>query len=149
MRLPSLNVNLRCSGQPLPHGFVNLWIHTFTKQPFGLQFGPADEAGRIAITRDDLLAQADQLRRDLIMDYSHPEDDWTGVIRVRPATAEDLRQALRALDIWYDAASLPRDRQRALQRSIDFLALKPGALLTLDAIAADGQAKIRAEESRT
>ena len=94
-----------------------------------LVFGPADEAGRIEVTRGDLLQEGKRLVDLSPMDYTHPEGDWSGRIVINPLNRTDIERALAGYETWASAGGYPSDYARGLRALDEVLSANEGAAL--------------------
>jgi hypothetical protein len=108
---------VRCNQCALSGLFVQARIATSFKNDFYSLHGPADEAGVIAFSRDDLLREGNNDRNLFLMDYGHPESDYSGYLEVRPMGRESLRRALEAYELFKDVVTFPPDYAKQLEHA--------------------------------
>jgi hypothetical protein len=97
--------------------FVQVQIETAFKNDFWSTFGPTDSEGSVAFSRDDLLRRGDQDRTLFLMDYGHPEIDYTGHMEVHPMGREALRRAIDAYHQFQQVVSFPPRYAEQLQEA--------------------------------
>lgn len=138
------HIEVRCKvkGAPFKGAWIILVIKTSYKNPFNLLFGPTNSLGEIAITRAQVLAEAEKNRRMFLMDYGHPEEDWTGHIEIEPMNVEDVQKALQAHELFKGAFKYPEDFQQKLLDYLEGLKQVIGERLDLEAWVKGGQAKL-------
>ncbi len=117
MKLPErLDIRVLADGRPAAGMFVCVTIRT-TRNDFGLGFGPTSEDGGLQISREDLLREAEKERRLFIMDYGHPEDDFSGEVLVKPLNHEALQQAIAAYDTYHQVTPYPARYAEQIQEA--------------------------------
>ena len=94
-------------GLPLPGAYLTVTLATLRKNPFHLAFGPADESGRVEVSRDDLILEGRKTADAFPMDYGHPEGDWSGRLVVEPMNRADIERALSAFELWQAGLDFP------------------------------------------
>ena len=82
--------------KPCAGVLVNVTLVTTRKNDFRSMWGPTDAAGKLTVTRQELLDEGMKDREFFLMDYGHPELDFSGEIRLRVAREADLGRALAA-----------------------------------------------------
>jgi hypothetical protein len=116
-RLPeTLTVDCFVAGNPLPGAYVTVTLAALRKNPFHLVRGPADQSGRIQVTRDDLIRQAREEVHTFPMDYGDPEGDWSGRLVIELMNRADIERALSAFELWQAAGlDFPADYSDGLR----------------------------------
>ena len=93
-RLPDV-IRLRCflGSAPFPGARVIVRLESTGRAPtfFHFRFGPADADGRLDVTRDEILADAEERVKTYRMAYRRIERRWTGRIELEVANIRDLR----------------------------------------------------------
>lgn len=108
MKLPErIEIKVFADGRPAAGMFVCVTLRTTRKNDFGLGFGPTSEGGGLHISREDLLREAEKEQRLFIMDYGHPEDDFSGEIVVKPLNREALESAIAAYHTYHQVTPYP------------------------------------------
>lgn len=116
------------------------------KSPFDFVFGPSDTAGKIEISRDQILLEARKTIDLFPMDYWNIEIDWTGVLRVTPMNRESIARALSAVRLYRSHDYRP-GYQRSLKAADAILAEKSGTELTAT-VACDSNEPVTIETVR-
>src|SRR5215831_12831845 len=97
MKLPdSIRIEASAGGQSLAGIFVSVEIKTIRKNHFILTFGPTDAVGKITISKDDLMREGEALHRFFLMDYGHPEADFSGEMVIAALDVDALDRAIKA-----------------------------------------------------
>jgi hypothetical protein len=108
MKLPErVDIRVAADGKPAPGMFVCVTLRMARKNDFALGFGPSDQDGRVRISREDLLQEAEKERRFFIMDYGHPEEDFGGELVIKPLNRDDLAKATAAYEVYHDVTDYP------------------------------------------
>lgn len=149
MKLPErIDIRVLADGRPASGMFVSVTLRTTRKNDFGLGFGPTSDDGGLQITRDDLLREAEKERRLFIMDYGHPEDDFSGEILVKPLNREALQQAIAAHDTYHQVTLYPARYSEQVQEARSTLeGLKPSEL-SVEVKHTGGGVHVRTQTSR-
>jgi hypothetical protein len=97
MRLPDLlELSLLSNGQPTAGLLLTLEICVTRKNNFHVWSLPSDSAGRVTVSRAYLLDQCAVDQNLFVMDYGHPEANFSGRIVARVATLTDVKRAINA-----------------------------------------------------
>jgi len=130
MKLPEqMRVEIRGDQKPLKDMFVMVQIVTNKQNDFAFAFGPSDESGHLQISRDDLLREADNLKRLFIMDYGDPEADFSGKIIIEPLNRSALQKAANGYESFKKAAQFPANYGEDIRHAKDVLdRLQPARL---------------------
>jgi hypothetical protein len=108
MNLPDrISIRVDADGKPAAGMFVRVTLQMARKNDFSLGFGPSDIAGRLNISREDLLLEAEKERRLFVMDYGHPERDFGGELSIQPLNREALARAIAAYELYHDETEFP------------------------------------------
>lgn len=143
MNLPAeIRIRVVADGKPLHGAFVLVTLRMRRKSDFGLAFGPADKAGLIRVERGDLLREAEKERRMFIMDFAHPETDFSGRITVTPMNLEAIDRAILAERSFATALGQPAARGDQLQETKRMLETLGSAQLSAD-VECDGSVVIQ------
>lgn len=102
------------------------------KNPFVLLYGPADSEGRLAVTRDELIGQAEEEIRLAPMDFYHPREDFNGSLSVEVLDQRRVQAALRAYETWSSVSQYPPGYRRALEKVLQRLTELDGAELSAE-----------------
>lgn len=149
MKLPErIHIKVLADGRPAPGMFVCVTLRTTRKNDFGLGFGPTSEDGNLQISREDLLREAEKERRLFIMDYGHPEDDFSGEILVKPLNREALQQAIAAYDTYHQVTPYPQRYAEQVQEARACLEESQPSELSTEVKHTNGGVRVRAETSR-
>lgn len=144
-----LTTSVALAGDALSGAFIVVTLPMFSKNPYELFFGPADEAGRIVVTRAALEREIAATLQTGLMDYA-PLTEWAGQILVSAFNAEDVDRALDGYATWGDVAGLyPADFPKLMQRLRERLHRNPDASLTLSVhIRPEGVTGLKIREKR-
>jgi hypothetical protein len=101
LMLPSrISIICKVDGVPSPNLMVNVTVNVTCKNDFRFIFGPSDASGSVVVTREELLSEAEKDRQFFLMDYSHPEQDFSGKIRVCVESGESIKWAFDAYGVF-------------------------------------------------
>ena len=92
----SLEFSVEDRGRPCAGALVSVTLVATRKNNFHSTWGPTDDSGRLTICRQDLIEEGEKDGELFLMDYGHPEQDFSGQIEVRVAQKEDIERALKA-----------------------------------------------------
>ena len=149
MKLPErIAIRVLADGRPVAGVFASVTIRTTRKNDFGLGFGPTNEDGGLVISREDLLREAEKERRLFIMDYGHPEDDFTGEIVVRALNREALQRAIAAYDAYHQVTPYPARYAEQIQEARTALEESGASELSVEVKHMNGDVRVRAEPSQ-
>jgi hypothetical protein len=143
-----VRATITCDGRPIPGLFVSVRIAASRKNDFSSAFGPTDATGTIAVTRSELLREAERDRQFFIMDYGHPELDYAGVIYVTPMNREALGRAVQAYHQFQAHTQYPplyAERLQEARRTLEGLA---PAVLHLDLTVEGGTGEVVPKEAQ-
>lgn len=102
----SVRAIVTCHGVPVARLFVKVRVGASFKNDFWSAFGPADSDGSISFSRGDLLRNGELDRSVFVMDYGHPEIDYTGHMGSSPSQVARARSS--ASPPRHERASCPR-----------------------------------------
>lgn len=149
MKLPEMiDIRVLADGRPAAGMFVCVTLRMTRKDDFGLGFGPTGEDGGLRVSREDLLREAEKERRLFIMDYGHPEDDFSGEILVKPLNRKALQQAIAAYDTYQLVTPYPPRYAEQVQKAHATLEQCEIAELSAEVKCANGNVRIGAQTSR-
>lgn len=124
---------VRADGQPVPHGLFEVVLSMRRKNSYRLLLGPADEAGRLDVSRSQLEAETRRENDLFPMDYVGLSEGWTGEIKIRPVAVHDLKRLREGFAIWRESGSFPEDYAEQLDHLERSLAKWPAtARLTVE-----------------
>lgn len=127
-----MTVRVLVNGELAPGMFIITRIMTSRKNDFGLGFGPTDVQGQLAITRDDLLREAEKDKRFFIMDYGDPEADFSGELVVSPLNSDALERAVEAYHLYKEVWPYPPSYLEQIQQAQRMLELLRPSKLSVE-----------------
>jgi hypothetical protein len=137
-----LEILVTLDGQPCAGVGVTVGLVATRKNDFTSVWGPSDRLGKIIITGRDLLADAKQSAKLLIMDYGDPERDFSGKIRLRVMRKEDVDAALKAYEQFSPHISYRSGYRAMLDGALGFYKGQPDAFPIATGLATSGSAAI-------
>jgi hypothetical protein len=128
-----ISLRVRAGRDPFSGAWVVITLDNVRKNSFHLYFGPADDEGRLEVTREDLLEEPIKDVHLFPMDYAHPEGDWGGRIIVKPLGRGDVSRALDAHGEWSQAGvEYEAGYVEGLHELDERLRARAGVVLTAD-----------------
>ncbi|WP_242395822.1 hypothetical protein [Anaeromyxobacter oryzisoli] len=122
-------VVVKRNGIPVPGMFVLCTLRSTRKNDFKLVFGPTDSAGRLRVSREDLLREGGNEKRLFPMDYGDVEADFSGELKVTPMNREALSRALTAYSMFNNVSPYPAGYEENVRRARDALEHENGVLV--------------------
>lgn len=101
--------------------FVMLKFVAARKNSYNLLFGPSDERGKIEVSRDQILYEAQKTANLFLMDYGGIEIEWTGILGVTPMNRQALAGALAAYKLFKSSYEYAPGYEEALKAAEAFL----------------------------
>jgi hypothetical protein len=121
-RLPDVvEVTVTASGQPVGGLMVRVGIGVTKKNGFRSFHGPSTPDGRILVTRDALLREAERTLSLGLMDHGNPEADGSGELFVIPADRDDIARALEGYERTRKFTGFPPGYSEALAQTAETL----------------------------
>jgi hypothetical protein len=126
---------------PVSGMFVLCALRSMHKNDFKLVFGPTDSAGRLRVSREDLLREGGNEKRLFPMDYGDVETDFSGELKVTPMNREALSRALAAYSMFNKVSPYPTGYEENVRRARDALEHGNGELV-VETSASDASVKV-------
>ncbi len=92
----TIDVTVTDRGSPCCGALIKVELVATRKNNFWSTWGPTDVQGKVTIRGQELLDEGLKDRDFFLMDYGHPDADFSGQIRLRVATKDDLQRAIKA-----------------------------------------------------
>lgn len=143
MSIPeSIHIRVLSDGVPAEGVLVEAIIRVRRKNDFASIHGPSDREGRVLITKDKILHEAESDRSMFQMDYGHPEDDFAGVISLQPCGESILHRALNGYLEFSKYCPYPLGYEQMLHEALARLNTQRWNILTLHMLEAEGAARV-------
>lgn len=147
MKLPEqIEVTATVDSKPLEGVLILVTIVTTYKNDFHLLFGPTDDKGRLVITRDEMIREAQRERELFLMDYGDPEINFAGELVISIFGREKLKNAITVYPDFKDVVEFPPDHLNHLHRAQEILGNLAGKDIVLNiALKEGGNVRVRSE----
>lgn len=92
----SIEISVFDGARPCPGALVRVELLVSRKNNFNNAWGPTNDHGKLTVNWQGLIEEGEKDAKAFIMDYGHPEGDFSGTIRIRVMKKEAILRAVKA-----------------------------------------------------
>lgn len=96
----TLRLSAAIGDSPLSAAFFELVLPMVRKNSYRLPVGPADECGRLVLSRDEIEDTIHRINDLFPMDYLGLQAGWSGEVHVQPVNRSGVQRLRNAIATW-------------------------------------------------
>ncbi len=144
-----IEFQIHADGKPIKGLLCLLTAETNYKNSFSLVVGPSNSDGLMSVTKEDILAKANEDARMFLMDYGDPLECITGSFTAIPMNLSKLNAAKNAYKSFRKSYHYPSRYIESIENAIQLLSKSSFSELSIKLISIAGPGKVRFSSVKT